>query len=282
MGKKAVYYEEARKRKNYDFAIDVIHDPGSTFSEHWHDSIEIIFVMDGMGYATLEDRTYAMQSGEFALINLRDVHSTMTPEDYVTILQYPLEFLEKVIPDIEEIRFVVPYRPETEKDKAILAELSQELYAISAAYLSAGGGNKLDIYLHSFKFLQTLYNKCRVKAKQNKRREQQLYRLDPLLEFTNANHSRKITIEEAADVLSLQPQYFCRIFKATMGSTYLGYVNQVRLGYIYYDLQYTSLPINRILENHGFTNLKLFRRLFYEKFGTTPSELRKEISKEAK
>ena len=58
----------------------------------------------------------------------------------------------------------------------------------------------------------------------------------------------------------MQPGYFCRFFKKCMGVTFLEYQNELRLSYIYRDLITTEDSVRDILERHGFTNYKLFRR----------------------
>ena len=60
----------------------------------------------------------------------------------------------------------------------------------------------------------------------------------------------------------MQPGYFCRFFKKCMGVTFLEYQNELRLSYIYRDLITTEDSVRDILERHGFTNYKLFRRMF--------------------
>lgn len=60
-----------------------------------------------------------------------------------------------------------------------------------------------------------------------------------------------------------------------MGVTFLEYQNELRLSYIYRDLITTEDSVRDILERHGFTNYKLFRRMFGEQFGDTPSGVRK-------
>ena len=52
-----------------------------------------------------------------------------------------------------------------------------------------------------------------------------------------------------------------------MGVTFLEYQNEYRLSFIYKDLINTKAPVHVILERHGFTNYKLFRRMFQEHFG---------------
>lgn len=83
------------------------------------------------------------------------------------------------------------------------------------------------------------------------------------------------TIEEISQVAHLRPEYFCRFFKKHMGCTYLEYLNTIRLANIYQDLLLTDYPISQLLELHGFTNYKLFRRMFHDHFHDTPRVIRK-------
>jgi len=78
--------------------------------------------------------------------------------------------------------------------------------------------------------------------------------------------------------VALNPEYFCRFFKKNMGMTFLEFVNQVRFSHICEDILRTDTSITELLVRHGFTNYKLFRRMFYEKYGCTPSAKRKETS----
>ena len=98
--------------------------------------------------------------------------------------------------------------------------------------------------------------------------------LDTILDYIAQNY-RHISIEEIAGIAYLQPGYFCRFFKKCMGITFLEYQNELRLSFIYQDIISTDDSIKDILERHGFTNYKLFRRMFFEHFKATPTEVRK-------
>ena len=56
----------------------------------------------------------------------------------------------------------------------------------------------------------------------------------------------------------------------------LEYQNEYRLSFIYRDLITTRDPVHVNLERHGFINYKLFRRMFLEHFGNTPTQIRKQ------
>ena len=60
-----------------------------------------------------------------------------------------------------------------------------------------------------------------------------------------------------------------------MGVTFLEYVNLVRIDHIHEELLTTDDSITSILERNGFTNYKVFSRMFHEQFAMTPSQLRK-------
>ena len=105
-----------------------------------------------------------------------------------------------------------------------------------------------------------------------------LERLEPVLQYIASNYNRPISLEEISGVAILQPKYFCRFFKKCMGVTFLEYQNEIRLSKIYKDVTSTSDKISDILERHGFTNYKLFRRMFSERFHATPTEIRKHVS----
>ena len=59
-----------------------------------------------------------------------------------------------------------------------------------------------------------------------------------------------------------------------MGQTYLEYLNEIRISHIYKDLITTDNSLYQILDTHGFTNVKLFYKIFKQKFNCTPKELR--------
>ena len=83
-----------------------------------------------------------------------------------------------------------------------------------------------------------------------------------------------VPLSEIADVAMLQAKYFCRFFKENMGISFLTFVNDVRLYYVYQELMSTNLPIGQIIAENGFTNYATFRKLFDAKFHCTPKELR--------
>lgn len=128
-----------------------------------------------------------------------------------------------------------------------------------------------------FEMLYLLYRSFsrEVESSQFKKDVKNFVRLEPVLEYTKKHYNTPITLSEISQIACFQEEYFCHYFKKNMGVTYFQYLNEIRLSHIYRDLTSTDLPLKVLLEKHGFTNYKLFRKMFYEQFATTPGEYRK-------
>lgn len=97
--------------------------------------------------------------------------------------------------------------------------------------------------------------------------------------YTFADLSR----EALAAELGTNRKYLCDAIQAAKGQTFNDYINSFRLDHarnLLYDLQANPV-IEDVLISSGFTNKSTFYRLFRQKFGLTPSEL-KELVKEEK
>ena len=100
-------------------------------------------------------------------------------------------------------------------------------------------------------------------------------RIKQVISYVNKNYMNPISLSDGAELLSLNPEYFCRYFKKYTGYTFLDYVNATRLTHIANDLKTTSASVTELTEKHGFTNYKLFIKMFRKTYGCTPSEYKR-------
>mgnify|MGYP000352656278 CR=1 FL=1 len=106
-----------------------------------------------------------------------------------------------------------------------------------------------------------------------------LERLSENTDYIEEHHTERLSLEEVSGRFYLSREYFSRFFKENMGVTFSKYLNQIRLMHIYHDLCSTKENILDITEKHGFTNYKLFRQMFQEHFGDTPTQIRRNYQK---
>ena len=100
-------------------------------------------------------------------------------------------------------------------------------------------------------------------------------RIRSVIRYVEEHFQENISLQDAASFLGVSREHFCRIFKKNTGTSFLHYLDEVRLSKIYSDLQATSLPVAEIMEKNGFTNQKRFHQSFKKMYGCTPSSIRK-------
>lgn len=253
-------------------------DTGSYIPSHWHRAIEIIYLQDGQLTVTEESHTRVFTAGQCILLNPNVLHSTKcTSPNTAIVCQIPLDFVELYIPEADQLLFSLDESCTKPVYLTKLNRFKETLLQMQIADDIRPEGFLLRFNSLLFELLYQLYHNFSVKIFRSDfdRRKKELDRLNPVLQYTAQNYNRPISIDEIAQVAILQPGYFCRFFKKYMGITFLEYQNELRLSYIYQDLIGTTLPVQQILERHGFTNYKLFRRMFHEHFGDTPLQIRK-------
>ena len=254
-------------------------DPGSYIPMHWHRAIEIIYMQEGSLDVTVESENFTIQKGDCIVINGNVLHSTKcTSPNTAILLQIPLDFMEKYIPDLGQLIFLFDFRTKDQRlqtKQTMLKTILEQLQIINDV---RPDGYLLRFNSLIFELLFQLYHNFAVKILQNNTSQEKkdMDRLEPVLDYISEHYREPISLNEIAEVACLQTGYFCRFFKKKMGITFLEYQNEYRLSFIYRDLITTRDPVHVILERHGFTNYKLFRRMFLEHFGNTPTQIRKQ------
>ena len=254
-------------------------DPGSYIPMHWHRAVEIIYMQEGSLDVTVESESFTIQKEDCIVINGNVLHSTKcTSPNTAILLQIPLDFMEKYIPDLGQLIFLFDFRTKDQRQQTKQAMFKTILEQLQIINNVRPDGYLLRFNSLIFELLFQLYHNFAVKILQSNtsQKKKDMARLEPVLDYISEHYREPISLNEIAEVACLQTGYFCRFFRKKMGITFLEYQNEYRLSFIYRDLITTRDPVHVILERHGFTNYKLFRRMFLEHFGNTPTQIRKQ------
>lgn len=259
-------------------------DPGSYIAPHWHDALEIIYILQGSLKITTGGTTREIKDGQCIMIAPNQIHSTLcTSPNRAIVFQIPESFMEKFIPGCQNLYFSLTDPAESPVLQSKVEFFKETLQKMQLLVDLQPDGAVLRFNSLLFEVLFQLYHNFCTETVPEKaaRHSKNLERLKPVLDYIEEHYSRPISLEEIAAVAILQPKYFCRFFKKCMGVTFLEYQNELRLSGIYKDITATEDKISDILDRHGFTNYKLFRRMFYDRFHATPTELRRRKSFDA-
>lgn len=88
------------------------------------------------------------------------------------------------------------------------------------------------------------------------------------------SHLRTANLEEASELVNMNPQYVSRLFKKKTGQNFSEYVLEARMKKARKLLCDPRYRIGEIGEAVGYTNSKNFARAFHAKYGVSPKEYR--------
>lgn len=93
--------------------------------------------------------------------------------------------------------------------------------------------------------------------------------INDVIAWTEQNCGRKILLDEVAARFGYTKNYFCDLFKAKTGITYLSYLNHLRISNACALLR-RGVPVGRVCAQCGFETSSYFIALFKKTVGVTP------------
>jgi AraC-like DNA-binding protein len=106
-------------------------------------------------------------------------------------------------------------------------------------------------------------------------------RMNDVYQYTMANYTENITLEQIAKVAFLTAQSFCRYFKKHTSKTYITFLNEVRINEACKRLMDNRFgSISEIAYQSGFNNVVSFNRVFKSMMKRSPRTYMKEYQKE--
>ncbi len=94
-------------------------------------------------------------------------------------------------------------------------------------------------------------------------------------EWIEANYASRITLHQMAQVATLNPQHFLRMFRDCYGVTPHRFLTDTRLNAACCQIQHTPETISAICLQTGFESLPTFSRLFRQRYNISPTTYRR-------
>ena len=97
--------------------------------------------------------------------------------------------------------------------------------------------------------------------------------------FIRTHYKEKLTLEAVSHAVHITPTYLSSLFPKTLGTSFVSYVNHVRIEKAQELLQKTGDDLNTIAEQTGFSDARYFSQVFKRCTGTTPQKYRSGYTK---
>lgn len=273
-----VLYKQIYDLDRTGISIHYYTQRGEYTPPHWHSAIEMHYALNGTGEIIIGKQRHALVSGEFLLVDSNMIHHTQCARISMGIAVYvDRAFLKKYVPDIELLHLECSRETlEREKleDYLKICEMMKELPRMYILH-PQGWKMKCEAIVMEVLFLLLNCFSVREMKPEDTRDIRVRERLDEINAYVKKHYKEPVSLENIASELGLSREYFCRFFRQHMGITYARHVNLVRLVHIYDDILHTQDNITVIAEKHGFSNYRLFTKMFREIYGCMPASLRK-------
>lgn len=92
--------------------------------------------------------------------------------------------------------------------------------------------------------------------------------------YIRCNFRKKITLQSLGDRVGYTPNHLALMFKNSVGISCMTYIRQLRLRYAIDLLNHTSLSVESIAQEAGFSSVSYFIATFHKETGKTPNEYR--------
>ncbi len=278
-------FNETKMHGSFDFPIqsyrmDRMH-PRYEMVHHWHKNVEIMRVLKGTLYVTLNSETFVVQKGDTVFVNSETVHGAVPKDDCVYecavfdpeiigFLPFGTERLCECLTN-GSIRIKEKIDAQCKEVREITRKLFESLNdaTITARYDVIGNL----CLLFSAIFKNNYYTK-QTSVRENP--STQISKFKKVIHFIRSSYSQELTLEDMAQCAGMSKKYFCVFFKQYTHQTPFEYLISYRIERATHYLLTTDKSITDIAYSCGFNDLSYFIKTYKAHKGTSPGIVRRE------
>lgn len=245
---------------------------------HIHDEYEMFYVAKGEKAYFIGDAQYPISEGDVIFVNGGVPHKTFSRENaYGYLIQFMDDF-----PFNKENRCLLKFAKTGFKDAFVFksgSDVNREIVASIENIIceSEKKDKAYDIFVRSYvyniyailcrngiiNYYGSIFNVRDVK------------RIDAALTYINDMYAKSITLDEISEFMHVDKAHFCRIFKKGTNTSFLQYLNFVRICNAEKMLTETDKSVADIAYETGFNNCAYFIKVFKKFKNCTPAVYRK-------
>lgn len=275
-----------RELVSSDFPFRLFESGNLEFPPHWHEEIEMVYVLEGEIDVGVNNRLYKLNPKDILLIGGRDIHSfsSQNIQSKLVIIQFKLSLFDSLSSMFGDRRFVRPLlqhsrRLDKDPESTAHQRIENQILDMIQEYSGKLEGYRLALKARLYDLAVILLRQVPMEnypPREKSRLLNRLERLKKVFAYVEENYNRSISLEEVAEEASFSVYYFTRFFKEATGMTFGQYLSFYRINIAEeYLLSYND-PITEVAFKAGFNSIKTFNRVFKKLKGCSPTEFREQ------
>ncbi|SFC27398.1 helix-turn-helix domain-containing protein [Clostridium uliginosum] len=247
---------------------------------HWHNTIEIIYVLKGTLNVTIDTDKSELIEKELEIINVEETHSMHSDDENNKVLIFHIDpmFFEKYYKDIKNMFFYTNSSDKGAQDAEEYDEFRTFLARILCEVVQKQEDFDEEIESTLIKLLYHLLNYFHYliyEKEELKENSEQLERYHRISKYIFNNYNNNITLQEIAKKEFLSPHYLSHEIKSATGYTFTDLINLTRIEESVKLLLDTDMSIYEISEAIGFSHTRYLNKNFKIYYNCTPLQYRK-------
>ena len=257
---------------------------------HFHNDIEMVFVLQGEVRLKNGYYNYDMKEGDIYILNDREIHSYYGNgmPNVVLILQLSLPYFSRYYEILKNNFFVTDMNgaqdESIERLQELLARIALEELCHEQGYekrMIELAHNLIGNLIGDFQFFSMEDGKF-VNESSKKGNKVQADRLNRIADYMYDNYNRRLTLTEIAEKEHLSIYYLSHFIKEASGLSFQDLLNFIRVEESEKLLLGTDRKIGAISVESGFSAVRYYIKYFIKWFGMHPVDYRNKYTNQVK
>ena len=269
-----------------NYRLQQSHEYDLTEREHYHDFLELVFILSGQAVHVLEGNEYTVSAGDVFVLqgyqrhffkeadSVELVNLMFDAIDDPNIITHKLRQLEgfKALFVLEpHYRATYRYRNMLQLTRDELAIIEIILNTMFAEQEQSKEGYEI-ILVNRFVELIILLSRYYSHIKTN--RAKALLRISKVINYMENHYAENINVDILSERAYMSKRNFMRTFRGAAGLSPINYLKQIRLQKARKLLTETNLMIEEIAAQCGFSDSNYFIKCFRRAYKITPNKFR--------
>ena len=263
----------------FDLPIKISYLNIKNYPTHWHNSIEIIYVLKGSLHIKIDTDSFVLNEKEVEIINSDESHEIKSDDDNkVLIFNIDPYFFGKYYKDINNVFFYTNSNANENQNGEEYDELKTLLSETLCEYVQKLEDYDEEIEELLIKLLYHLINNFHYlthEKEELKEKTEQLDRYHRISKYIFNNYNNNITLQEIAKKEFLSPHYLSHEIKYATGYSFTDLINLTRIEESIKLLLDSDMSISEISDEIGFSHVRYYNKNFKSYYGCTPLQYRK-------
>lgn len=235
---------------------------------HWHQALEFTFIKEGELRLRVNGVNEHYTSGDLMLVNSGQLHELQSLESDnfdVQCLIISHEMMKQLLPNYNSLYFKIDKNKESYH---VLVSLFEKIFTQQQESY-----NYLLVNSVVLEMLYLLASDHSTESDTDFVKNQHF--IINVIDYIHMHYDEDLSLERLSLEFSMSREHFARLFKGSIGSTFLEYLTDYRIYQAFPEIVETNNTIESISRKHGFSSSKSLITQFKSRYHQTLAQFRK-------